>query len=107
AVVAAVAATAIAFAVRRYELLIGETLAASVVGFVLVGWLMVGGGVPSPSAFNTFFTGITEGWADLLSAQVPAELTDELRVVPFALAWLGVLAGSEILRWIKYPGLPV
>ena len=106
AAVGAIGAAAVVEGCRRFGLLVGESLAASVVAFVIVGAVVVGI-VPTPGAFVDFFEGLTKSWADLLSAVTPADLTPSLRVAPFALAWSGTLLGASLLRWVRQPGLPI
>ena len=99
----AVAATLVA---ARYRLLPGESIALSVVLFVVVGIVVVGG-APTPGAARTFFSGLVNAWADMVSATQPADLTETLRVVPFALCWFGVLLACELIRWTRPPSLPI
>lgn len=101
AVVGSAGAMAVAVAAGRWRLLAGEAVAASVIGFVILGVLTCG--VTQPRAF---FTGLTGGWADVLSGAPPVELTGSLRAVPFALAWIGVLLGAEIARHTRLPAIP-
>ncbi len=75
------------------------------VGFVVAGILVSGG--PTPHAARTFFDGLTQGWAAVVSVTQPADLTAQLRVVPFALAWLGALIGCEIARHVRQPAVPI
>ena len=83
----------------RFRLLIGEAIAVSVLLFVLVGIVTCGG----PSSF---FEGLTDGWADVLSSTPPADLTAPLRAVPLTIAWIGVALGGEIARRHQQPALP-
>ena len=106
ATIGAIGAAAVVEGSRRIGLLVGESLAASVVAFVIVGTVVVGI-VPTPGAFVDFFEGLTKSWADLLSAVTPTDLTPELRVAPFALAWCGTLLGASLLRWVRQPGVPI
>jgi transglutaminase-like putative cysteine protease len=99
ATIGALGASAACAIAARFRLLIGEAVAASAVGFVLVGIVTCGGP-------RGFFTGLTDGWADVLSSTPPADLTAALRAVPFALAWIGVLLGGEIARHARQPALP-
>lgn len=82
------------------RLLVGEEIALAVVGFVLAGIAVAGG----PAAF---LHGLTRGWATVVSVTQPADLTAELRVVPFALAWLGALIGCELARHVRQPAVPI
>jgi transglutaminase-like putative cysteine protease len=99
AAIGAIGAGAVCVVAGRFHLLAGEAIAASAALFALVGIATCGG----PSAF---FTGLTDGWADVLSSTPPADLTPELRTVPFTLAWLGVLIGGELARHARQPALP-
>ncbi len=82
------------------RLLVGEEVALAVVGFGLAGILVAGG----PASF---FDGLTKGWATVVSVTQPADLTAELRIVPFALAWLGALIGCEVARHVRQPAVPI
>ncbi|HWM21679.1 MAG TPA: transglutaminaseTgpA domain-containing protein [Ilumatobacteraceae bacterium] len=106
ATIGAAGAAAVVEGSRRFELLVGESFAASVIAFVVVGAVVVGV-LPTPGAFVDFFEGLTKSWADLLSAVTPTDLTPSLRVAPFALAWFGTLVGGSLLRWVRQPGLPI
>ena len=106
ATIGAIGAAAVVEGGRRFGLLVGESLAASVVAFVIVGVVVVGI-VPTPGAFADFFEGLTKSWADLLSAVTPTDLKPELRVAPFALAWCGTMLGASLLRWVRQPGVPI
>ena len=86
------------------RLLIGESIALAVLALVLVG-AVAAGGVPTPDAFGSLFDGLRSGWADLLSLTPPADVTPELRVLPFVLAWIGVTIGGELLRRTDAPAL--
>lgn len=99
AAVAAFGAGVVCLATDRLGLLAGEAIAMSLAAFVLVGLATCGGP-------NAFFTGLIDGWADVLSSTPPADLTPALRTVPFTLAWIGVLIGGEVARHMRHPGLP-
>ena len=90
----------------RFRLLIGESIALSVLAF-FVGGLFVAGPLPGRSAARALFDGVVNGWANLLSLSPPVELTAELRVLPFALAWIGATVGGELLRRTHAPALPM
>ena len=90
----------------RWRLLTGEMLLIALVGFVVVGVLATGG-LPTPSTIGDFFDGLVSSWADLLSTVVPAELTPQRRVAPFAIAWFGMLVGAVLIRWGRVLGSPV
>ena len=49
---------------------------------------------------------MVDGWADLLSTAPPADVTDQLRALPFTIAWLAAAIGGEIARNTRRPGLP-
>jgi transglutaminase-like putative cysteine protease len=99
ATIGAGGAGTVCIAAGRLRLLAGEAVAASALLFTLVGIATCGGP-------NAFFTGLTDGWADVLSSTPPADLTPSLRAVPFTLAWLGVLIGGELARHARQPALP-
>lgn len=105
AAVGAVGASAIAFVAGHRRLILGESVAASALGFVLLGGVAVRG-VPTPGAYGDFARGLINGWADLLSAAPPADITVELRALPFTVAWLAAAIGGEIARHTGRPGLP-
>lgn len=90
----------------RFRLLIGESIALSVVAF-FVGGVFVAGPLPGPEAVSNLFDGVVNGWANLLSLSPPVELSAELRVLPFALAWIGATVGGELLRRTHAPALPM
>ena len=71
----------------RRRLLLGESVALSALAFVLLGGVAVGG-VPTPGAYAAFARGLVDGWADLLSSAPPADITEQLRALPFTVAWL-------------------
>lgn len=106
AVIGALGATLMMLVGRWARLSVTETLAVSLVGFVLLG-AVAAEGVPTPGAFGTFFDGLIDGWAQVLSSTPPADLTAEFRVLPFATAWFGAAVGGEILRSARTPGLAV
>lgn len=103
----AVGATVVLGTARRLGLLFGEALAVSVAGFTVVGALVVGGGLPTLSAFGGVFRGVTRAWSEILAATPPVELTPELRMAPFALAWVAATTGVSLMHWRRPPGLPV
>ncbi len=78
---------------KRQQFLLGETLAISLVLFGIAGVFL--GGISAPASF---VDGLVNGWADLLSSSPPAQLTPTLRIVPFAIAWLGAALAGELLR---------
>ena len=42
----------------------------------------------------------------MLSTLPPADVSGEMRALPFAIAWLGTMVGAEIARSSFVPGLP-
>lgn len=106
AVAGALVAVIAALVAVRFRLLLGESIALSVALFVVVGIVFVGG-APTPAAARTFFSGLVDSWADMLSATQPADLTRSLRVVPFALCWFGAVLACELIRWTRPPSLPI
>ena len=90
---------------RWRRLLLGESVALSALAFVLLGGVAVNG-VPTPGAYAAFARGLVDGWADLLSSAPPADITDQLRALPFTVAWLAAAVGGEIARHSRRPGLP-
>lgn len=106
AAIGAIGASVVVLVARRRHLLLGESVAISAVAFAVVGGVAVGG-VPTPGAYASFFRGLIDGWSDLLSAAPPADLTDELRALPFTVAWLAAAVGGELARrGSRRPGLP-
>jgi transglutaminase-like putative cysteine protease len=105
AAIGTVGASAVVLFARQRRLLLGESVALSAVSFVVLGGVAVGG-VPTPGAYADFATGLVDGWADLLSAAPPADITGELRALPFTVAWLAAAIGGEVARHTRRPGLP-
>ena len=66
---------------------------------------LAAGGIPTLSAYATFFRGLVHGWTDVLSSVPPTALNGEYRVVPYVFAWLGTTAGLALLRTIRVPGV--
>ena len=62
--------------------------------------------MPTPGAYANFARGLVDGWADLLSSAPPADITQQLRALPFTVAWLSAAIGGEIARGSRRPGLP-
>lgn len=102
--VAVLAAGAVAWFAARRGLLVGESIALSLVLFLVVGIVVVGGG-PTPGAARTFLRALVDGWAELLTSYTPADVTPTVLALPFTLAWLGMLSGGELLRTTRVPGL--
>ena len=105
AAIGAVGASVIVLFARFRRLLLGESVALSAIGFVVLGGIAVGG-VPTPSAYGAFARGLVDGWADLLSSAPPADITEQFRALPFTVAWLSAAVGGEIARHSRRPGLP-
>ena len=98
-------ASAVVLFARSRRLLLGESVALSAGAFMLLGGVAVGG-IPTPGAYGDFARGLIDGWADLLSAAPPADITVQLRALPFTVAWLAAAIGGEIARHSRRPGLP-
>ncbi len=105
AAIGALGASAIVVVARQRRLLLGESVAMSAIGFVVLGGVAVGG-LPTPGAYGAFARGLVDGWADLLSSAPPADLTEQFRALPFTVAWLAAAIGGEIARSSRRPGLP-
>jgi transglutaminase-like putative cysteine protease len=105
AAIGALGASGIVLLAARRRLLLGESVALSAVGFVVLGGVAVGG-FPTPGAYANFARGLVDGWADLLSSAPPADITQQLRALPFTVAWLSAAIGGEIARGSRRPGLP-
>ncbi len=105
AAIGAIGASVVVLVANRRRLLLGESVAASALAFVLLGGVAVGG-LPTPGAYSAFARGLIDGWADLLSSAPPADITEQLRALPFAVAWLAAAVGGEIVRHSRRPGLP-
>lgn len=99
AVLGAVGAALVVVAGRILNLVAGETVLVGFAGFALLGPLAAGG-------IGAFADGLTGGWAELLSTIPPADLTGEMRVLPYTIAFMGTLVGSELLRSVRTVGLP-
>ena len=87
AAIGVLGASAVVLFAHRRRLLLGESVALSAIAFLLLGGIAVGG-VPTPAAYAAFARGLIDGWADLLSSAPPADITEQLRALPFAVAWL-------------------
>ncbi len=86
---------------RHYRLYVGEAVALSALVFT------IGGGLATLGSYPAFFGGLVDGWAHLLSSAPPAELTSELRVLPYVTAWAATLIGGELSRRAARPVLPI
>jgi len=84
---------------RRYELLFGEIVGAAVFVPLVVGPVAAGG--------TGFYTGLIDGWAEILSATPPIDGTPELRALPFIVAFVGAAVGTELARVRELPGVAV
>ena len=97
AVIGAVGAAVVATLTRAWGLLLAESIAASLVAFIVLGGV-ASGGVPTPGAYADFFDGLVSGWARLLSSTPPAALTAEFRVMPYTVAWMSTMVACAVLR---------
>ncbi len=104
AAVGAALAVAVGWAAYRWQLLVGESIAVSIVAFVVVGITVVG--EPTPTGAQQFLSGIIGSWSQIVSATEPIDLSGSLRVVPLTLAWLGATVGCEFVRSSRTPSLP-
>lgn len=82
-----------------------EALALSIALMVAAGSVAVAG-VPTPTAYSTFFHGLIGGWADLLSSIPPVTAQGHYLALPYALAWLAATLGFVLLRYGGAPVLP-
>lgn len=98
----ALASSAVA---TRLRLVVTEALALSIALMVAAGAVAVAG-VPTPSAYPTFFDGLIGGWADLLSSIPPVAAEGHYLALPYALAWLAATIGFVLLRYSGVPVLP-
>ena len=105
AVIGALGASGIVLYARWRRLLLGESVAISALAFMVLGGIAVNG-IPTPAAYGAFARGLVDGWADLLSSAPPADITEQLRALPFTVAWLSAAVGGEIARHSRRPGLP-
>lgn len=101
---AAVAVTAWVLA-ERFRLVVFEWVSVSLGLFLVLGGPVVGL-VPTPAAYNDFFGGIAEGWADLLSTVPPTPADGPLAAPPYLLAWASTTIGLAVLRHIGRIRLP-
>lgn len=102
-VLAATGASLVAGLSREYKLLVGETVVVSVVSFFVLG-MIVTQWVPGITSPADFATGLTKGWADLLSSQTPTTLSSQRAVVPFTTAWVATAIAQELDRRLRFSG---
>ncbi len=105
-VLGALGSASVVTAARRYRLLLGESVALSVLAFFVLGPIAAQG-LPTIGAASSFLDGLVNGWADLLSSVPPADATPTLRVLPYSVAWLSALIGGELVRRDNLPVAPV
>jgi transglutaminase-like putative cysteine protease len=106
AVIGALGAATVSFLCRAFGLPAAESVVVSLVAFAALG-AFAAEGVPTPDAYQTFGSGLINGWARLLSSVPPAALVAEYRVLPYTVGWLAALVGSELLRADRAAGWPV
>ena len=106
ALIGAVAAATVSYVARSVRLPVAESVLVSLVGFAMLG-AIAAEGVPTPGAYRTFASGLVNGWAQVLSSVPPAALVGEYRILPYTVAWLAALIGSELLRAERAAGWPV
>lgn len=106
AVIGGFGAALISYIGRLLGLRTGEAVLASLVGFAVLGGPAVGG-LPMPTAYQEFGSGLINGWSRVLSSIPPADLIAEYRVLPYSVAWLGALVGCELLRSRRLGGFAV
>jgi hypothetical protein len=82
------------------------TLAGNVAGIAFVMALLVFHAGLSPSGWQHAWSGLAEGWSDLLTVTAPAVASPTLIAVPVFLAWAASLAGIELARRTRLSGLP-
>ncbi len=99
-------ATLVFVLAERSELLLGEAVAASVLGLAVLGG-PASGGLPLPGSYLSFADGLIHGWADLISSAPPADLTPSLRVLPYVVAWFSTSIGLMTARRASSPVAPL
>lgn len=72
-------------------------IAWSIFTFLFLGVLVVDG-IPSTDSPAVFLEGLTLGWAEVLSVSPPVDVTPQLLVVPYTVAWVGSMLGLELYR---------
>ena len=87
------------------RLLFGETVALSLLAYLGVGVIAVGG-LPLPGSLISLLNGATNGWLRMLDSLPPADSAGDLKALPFTAAWLGAAIGIELLHRSKRVGLP-
>src|SRR5207244_3610815 len=105
AAIGAIGASAIVLFARGRRLLLGESVALSAVGFVVLGGIAAGG-LPTPGSYAAFARGLVDGWADLLSSAPRAGGAGERGALRCTVAWRAAAVGGEIARNSRRPGLP-
>lgn len=90
---------------ERFRLVVFEWVSLSLGLFLVLGGPVVAI-APTPAAYQDFFRGISEGWADLLSTVPPAQADGPLAAPPYLLAWASTTVGLALLRQIGRVRLP-
>lgn len=106
AVIGALGAALVSYVCRTFRAPVAESVLVSLVAFAVLG-AFAAEGVPTPGAYQTFASGLINGWARVLSSVPPAALLAEYRVLPYTVGWLAALVGSELLRADRSAGWPV
>lgn len=105
-IIGALGAIAVSVCARRFQLLVGEAMGMSLIGFFLFGG-MATAGVPTPGAYVEFADGLLNGWTEFLSSTAPVDLTAEFRALPFAITWWSIVIGTEAQRRFKHALAPL
>lgn len=84
---------------RLRGLILGEIIGLALLASLIIGPLAVGG--------REFYRGAIVGWSDILSATPPIDATVQLKALPFIAAFIGALAGTELVRLRTLPGIAV
>ena len=100
----ALTGTAVGAVAIHRRLLLGESMALSILAFVVVGAIAVGGATPSGAL--AFLRGVVTGWAELLTSFTPLTPTRSIAALPFVVSWAGAAVGVELLRGTRVPALP-
>ncbi|MEY9857853.1 hypothetical protein ABH935_003466 [Catenulispora sp. GAS73] len=95
---------------RRWPALVKLLLSA--VGFTLVGVFAVyrqtlRHGVPTGHSFSALGSGLRSGWAEMLSANLPADAVGDLVVGPALIAWLAAAVSTALLMRTRTPLPPL